>query len=461
MKSILGFLFFVLTGLIFVSCYSDIVHEKSISLIIPVDIHGDFSFKRPIKSLNGIGNGPLYSFRKDCFSVDVSHYYGELNIPIIRYHDVEYFNSKNEAVNISAIFPDPAADVYDPDSYNFSATDQLMKSAMDIGCRVIFRLGENIQNLGSATGSNIPPADFCKWAAVAERVVAHYEDGWSNGFHYKGIMWEVWNEPYNSQCWLGTFDAYCEFYKIVWQYIYTKHPNTDISPSYINSTENRAKLYRCIRDNHLGIGHCFIHHYWEDFAGIEEDAKKFKKELAQYGLEADVILNEWNYLSPDGGWNNLTTTFCAIQTQQAAAWCARQLMYMQAAEDLAAAVYYISDTPGFWTGLYKLDSVGKVVLLPTYDVFKYFGRLYKLGNEITLDGVPQDIYALAASDGSRVGIMIVNYLDIEKKVVFRMDGLQLDDPVVRVKDELYKGNVEWIEISLQPYEVSYISIEPI
>ncbi|WP_455623800.1 hypothetical protein, partial [Parabacteroides sp.] len=409
--------------------------------------------------LNGIGNGPLYVYENNCFSINCSSDFERLNIPIIRFHDVEYFNKQNQAVNISAIFPDIQADALLEASYSFSATDQLMKSAMDIGCRVIFRLGENIQNWGSATGSNIPPADFEKWAMVSERIIAHYEDGWNKGFFYKNIMWEVWNEPYHSQCWDGTFDAYCELYKKVWQYVHDKHPNADVSPSYVCSVENRAKLFHCIRDNHLGIGHFFVHYYWEDFAGIETEITKLKQELTEYGLEADIILNEWNYLSPDGGWNNLATTFCAIQSHQAGAWFAKQLIHMQAAKDLAGAVYYVSDMPGFWTGLYKLDKFGKVVLLPTYDVFKYFGRLRKLGNEITADAVPRDVYVLAASDNRRIGVMLVNYSGKKRNLKLRMNGLSLDNLAVWVKDGLYRGNMERLEVTLQPYEVSYISID--
>ena len=453
--TLVSFFYFVSCDSKFFSTVSVIKYENSISFEPDKGVLS----KCIIKPLNGIGNGPLYGYQNGRYAIDWSTEFNELDIPIIRYHDVEYLNQQNQAVNISAIFPNLDADESKSSSYNFSATDQLMKAATETGARIIFRLGENIQNLGSVTGDNTPPKDFDKWARIAERIIAHYEEGWNNGFRYKGIMWEVWNEPDNHQCWNGTFDAYCEFYKTVWRCIHAKHPDADISPSYAYSAENRAKLYRYIRDNGLGIGHCFVHHYWNDFAGIGEDAKKLKNELKQYGLGADIIMNEWNYLSPDGKWNNLAATFYAIQTQQAAAWYAKQLIHMQAAEDLAGAVYYVSDMPGFWTGLYKRNSKGELVVLPAYDTFRYFGKLYKLGYEVKPDKVPEDTYVLAATDGKKeMGIMVVNDSDKSKEVDVRIKNVRLDEYKIQMKGKKVHATGEKIRLRLLPYEVSFVNI---
>lgn len=424
-----------------------------------IDPNGKLIVKQKIKPLNGVGNGPLYRYQNNRHTINWSAEFKELHIPIIRYHDVEYINKNNQAINISAIFPNSNADESKTSSYNFSATDQLMKAATETGARIIFRLGENIQNLNSATGDNTPPKDFHKWARIAERIVAHYEDGWNNGFRYTNIMWEVWNEPDNHQCWNGSFDDYCEFYKTVWRCIHAKHPDADISPAYAYSAENRAKLYRCIKENGLGIRHCFVHHYWEDFSGIGEDAKKLKDELEQQGLEADIIMDEWNYLSPDGGWNNLVTTFYAIQSQQAAAWYAKQLIHMQAAKDLAGAVYYVSDMPGFWTGLYKRNSKGELVVLPAYDTFRYFGKLYNLGYEVKPDKVPEGIYVLAATDGKKeVGVMVVNDSEESKEVDVRIKDVRLDECKIQVKSKKVQAADEKIRLRLLPYEVSFVNI---
>ena len=458
---------FLLISLHFASCGngSGSVIENEITpldtnaiVFTPADMQGNLIAKRKIKPLNGMGNGPLYVYRDGRFRYDWSETFRDLNVPIIRFHDVEYFNAENEAVNISAIFPDEEADAALESSYNFEVTDQLMKAAVATGARIIFRLGENILNIASATGSNTPPADFEKWAHVAERIVAHYEDGWNDGYFYKNIMWEVWNEPDVSKCWDGPFEAYCEFYKIVWQHIHAQHPKADISPSWAYNAENRAMLYQCIRDNGLGIEHCFAHRYGSDFSKVEIGANTLINELEHYGLNADIILGEWNYLSPDGGFENLTSTFLALQTSFIATWYAQQLIYMQAAEDLAGAVYYVTDMPGAWTGLYKLDSAGDVVRLPAYDVFKNFGELYRLGNEIAPDNLPTGISALAASDGKAMGILIVNSSDESKETSLVINNIQLDTRTITIDDEERPSTSGKLPLTLAPYEVVYVRV---
>ena len=459
MKNILQPFLFILLWFQFISCDSRILLHGSItenknSICFNVNL----SKIEKIRPLNGIGNGPLYGYSNNRFAVDATAYFKDLNVPIIRYHDVEYLNKQNQAVNISVIFPDRQSDESLESSYNFTATDRLLEVAMKTGAKIIFRLGENIQNIGSATGDNTPPKDFAKWARIAERVVAHYESGWNNGFHYTNIMWEVWNEPDNPQCWNGSFDAYCEFYKIVWRCIHAKHPDADISPSYAYSAENRTKLYHCIKDNGLDIGHCFVHHYWSDFSAIGEDTKKLKTELEQYGLDADIIMDEWNYLSSDGQWNNLAATFYAIQTQRAAIWYAKQLIHMQEAEDLAGAVYYISDMPGLWTGLYKLNNAGQMVLLPAYDVFRYFGKLYKLGYEVKPYAVPEDISVLAALNGKEMGVMVVNDSDKERNIKIKINDISLLNRDILINETLYQTDSEYINMTMYPYEVSFVNI---
>lgn len=425
-----------------------------------LDKNGNFAYKRSIKPVNGIGNGPLFLCSKGLFKIDESVRFAELGVPLIRYHDVEYINGQNQAINVSAIFSDFNADASKESSYDFGATDQLLESAMALGCRVIFRLGENIKNTGSATGSNTPPADFKKWARVAERIVAHYEDGWSKGFHYKGIMWEVWNEPDHHLCWNASFDRFCDFYKVVYETIHARHPEADLSPAYPLSVANRRKLYAFIAKHKLGIGHCFSHSYSGDFSAIANLAKSWKQELGDYGLDADVILNEWNYLSPEGQWTDKEKTYRFVRTQEGAAWYAKQLFHMQRADDLAGAVYYVSDMPGYWTGLYEVAdwSTWQLKKLPAYDTFKYFGELSRLGYEIETGSLPEYIYVLAASDKIRVGVLVVNYSATQRSVSFQVTGLPADEPEILVGDEPYKGNVWYIKVPLQPYEVTLVKV---
>ena len=435
-------------------------NTNPVTICIPTDENGTLLTKRKIKPLNGMGNGPLYWYRNNRFNIDWHKNFEDLNIPIIRYHDVEFTNEKqNKAVNVSKIFPDFNADASLPESYDFEATDTLLSAASLLGVKIIFRLGENIKNEWYFAGNNTPPSDFKKWAYIVERIIAHYEDGWNNGYHYKNILWEVWNEPDNKSCWNGTIEQYCEFYKVVCQHILSKHPNIDISPAYALHQKNRLKIYKCIKENKLRINHCFIHVYTHDFSYSKNRVKMLRRELQYYNLNADFILGEWNFYSPN---RNMEQTYYFIQTQQGAAWVAKQLIHFQSIEELKGAVYYASDMPGFWTGLYKLDYKKKnIILLPTYAVFKYFSDLYRLGNEIMLKHIPKNIYALAASDGREIGIMVANYSNKVKKISIHIRNISIMNKIIRIKDKVYESKNEFINLSLEPYDVSYININEI
>ena len=123
------------------------------------------------------------------------------------------------------------------------------------------------------------------------------------------------------------------------------------------------------------------------------------------------------------------------------------------------AVYYASDMPGFWTGLYKLDSEGKVVLLLAYDVFRYFGKLYELGYEVKPDKVSEDTYVLAATGGKKeMGIMVVNDSAKSKEVDVRIKDVCLDECQIQVKGKKVQATDEKIKLRLTPYEVSFVNI---
>lgn len=466
MGKMIRFFLWGIISLIFVSCkskdnYGDFTSNADGGEIVFVasDIAVNSLTKSRIKPLNGIGNGPLYGYGNGRFTIDATAYFEDLNIPVIRYHDVEYFNKQNRAINVSAIFPDAQADESSASSYYFEATDRLLEAAMHTGAKVIYRLGENVLNLGSATANNTPPGDFDKWARVAERIIAHYEDGWCDGYHYKGIMWEVWNEPEQIGSWAGSLESYAEFYKKVYLYIKEKHPNVDISPAHIGNKDKRERFYQYLSENDLGIEHCFAHYYASDFSSIGDLAAELEKDLKRFKLDADVIINEWNYLSSEDGWYNWAPTFYFIQTQQGAAWYAKQLIHMQAAENLAGAVYYASDMPGFWTGLYKRNSKGELVVLPAYDTFRYFGKLYNLGYEVKPDKVPEGIYVLAATDGKKeVGVMVVNDSEESKEVDVRIKDVRLDECKIQVKSKKVQAADEKIRLRLLPYEVSFVNI---
>ena len=129
-----------------------------------------------IRDLQQTNRGPLLA----------GHDYGEqfasTGIRMVRAHDY------NGPFDMSRIFPDPDADVDDPASYDFEATDGLILDLYDHRLELFFRLGESWRGVPS------PRMSPEKWARLACNVVRHFNQGWANGYHLGIHYWEIWNE---------------------------------------------------------------------------------------------------------------------------------------------------------------------------------------------------------------------------------------------------------------------------
>ena len=66
-----------------------------------------------------------------------------------------------------------------------------------------------IKKYGTIASSN-----FEKWAKICEYIIAHYNEGWANGFYYGIKYWKVWTEPNGKKPngdqpnWSGTPEQY-------------------------------------------------------------------------------------------------------------------------------------------------------------------------------------------------------------------------------------------------------------
>ena len=164
-----------------------------------------------IKPMNCVNNGPVGN----------GFYNKAARIPYARTHDTSYWLSYGgeHTVDISAIFPDFSKDENDPASYDFKVTDNYLKSLIDAGTEVFYRLGQRIEH--TVKKYNVyPPEDFGKWARVCEHIIRHYNEGWADGFHWNIKYWAIWNEPDLDAgnkglplMWGGTEEQFYDLYK--------------------------------------------------------------------------------------------------------------------------------------------------------------------------------------------------------------------------------------------------------
>lgn len=369
-----------------------------------------------IKPMHSINNVPLRGADDAMF-----HYVGEAGIPFSRLHDTGGAYGGGRFVDISNIFRNFDADPDDPSSYDFAFTDRLL-NAIDVqGTKIFYRLGATIENHQKIKAYNIyPPKDNLKWAKICEKIIAHYNEGWNNGYRLGIEYWEIWNEPDNypspdDNCmWKGSFEEYLELYKTASLYLKEKYPNIKIGGyascgfyslfenSFIknaNSTSRTEYFVECfhkfmsfVKANSLPLDF-FSWHSYSDVGKNVFYEKYVHEQLEKYGFShTESILNEWNPDIKKRGTledsANVSEMFIAMQNTT-----------------VDMLMYYDGQVHGSYQGLFNPITYEP---FKTYYVFKAFNELYKLKNQVEVSDIPEGVSCAAAAGGDNTAVMITN-----------------------------------------------------
>ncbi len=231
------------------------------------------------------GPSPVYYIE----GVELIEQYRDIGVDMVRTHD--FFGP----TDIHSIFPNWSADPFDENSYDFSESDEVIKSIIDAGCKIFYRLGE------SASDNKIlrqPPENYSKWAEVCKHIVMHYNDGWNNGYHYNITYWEIWNEPDLKGFWNGTSEEYYQLYSITAQTLKNYNNSLKIGGSSVSSIDNLN--YTRLFLEHLVENNVLIDFFsWHCYATTPEELRvnslRVRSLLDSFGLtECEDILTEWN-----------------------------------------------------------------------------------------------------------------------------------------------------------------------
>ncbi len=260
----------------------------------------------PIKRMNAVNNGPIYELHREnpLSSRNNLELYKSLNIPYARLHDAPFFADYggDHVVDVHLIFRDFNADPYDENSYDFTCTDQLLKVIFMAGTKPFYRLGCSIEGHLPKKYAIYPPKDFKKWAIVCEHIIAHYNEGWANGFNMDIEYWEIWNEPNSINMWLGTPEEFNDLYITVAKHLKNRFPYIKIGgPAFCNldsvSTDVWVKPFlQRVKDENAPMDFFSWHGYTLEIDYIINKIKESRALLNEFGFEnTENILNEWNY----------------------------------------------------------------------------------------------------------------------------------------------------------------------
>ena len=435
---------------------------------------------KPIKPMHAVGQPP---FGGGSLSFDFSHieHLKNANIPYSRLHDVNGNFGGNRFVDIPNIFRDFDADENDPASYDFAFTDVLIEAMYSYNVKPIFRLGVTIENQCHIKAFCInPPKDYGKWARICEHIIRHYNEGWADGYTYGIEYWEIWNEPDNAptpeknQMWTGTAEEFYELYDVTAKHLKScfgnsikvggygccgiggifYHPDefgVDCEPWTVDEGYDRymyrAKFFLDFLPYIKEHGSPMDFFSWHSYFNTENTRlldEFIHRKLTEYGYgEIETQLNEWN--NAPGNKKHGSSL--------ASASAAAMMLAMQDSH-VDMLCYYDSRLGASAYGGFFAPMTFEPVC--TYYSFAAFGRLYALGTQVeaAVECEDKGFYALAASNGKKNAVMLVNQTGKVQELTF--DGVDLTDAHIYRIDQTHPMSIAFNANKIDDNTVLYI-----
>ena len=401
---------------------------------------------KPMKPMHGGGQPPIGG--KDM--TEYFHYMTEAGIPFSRLHDVGGAFGGNRFVDIPNLFRNFDADENDPASYDFTFTDHLIKALIDANVEPYFRLGITIENQAYIKPYHtFPPKDYEKWARICEHVILHYTEGWADGFRYNIRYWEIWNEPevQEKMMWCGTDEEYYRLYDVTAKHLKSRFPHLKIGgyascgfyaiapkvvidnethlPGTIPPSEHEQKLMRFfygffayIKEHNSPIDF-FSWHSYADVRRVEKMDAWLHEELDKLGYGGlETHLNEWDPYAKEFG------------TEHHSAEVAAMIIALQHGHTDISCIYDMRTNTAPYCPLFDIRTHKPI---HAYYSLVAFNQLYKLEKQVETVSDTKYLYALAASNGKKHALMIVNVTGAKQELV--IEGADLSDARVSVLDQ--------------------------
>ena len=428
-----------------------------------------------IKPLNAVNNGPKPD-EKEQTSGNFADF-KRARIPYARTHDSAFCPDYGgpHIVDISSIFPDFDADPTLPESYDFDLTDDFLQAIIDAGTQVFFRLGESIEHARKKYHI-YPPKEFKKWAVICEHIIRHYNEGWADGFHHNIVYWEIWNEPNlhienNSPTWGGTTAQFFDFYETAAKHLKACFPHLKIGgPALARGREWGEEFLAEMKKRDVPLDFFSWHRYTSSTEVFMERVEYTRRVLDEAGYtEAESILNEWAYIK---GWtDDFVYSLKAINGIKGASYVTAIMAACQYAP-LDMLMYYDARPRTAFNGLFD-----QITQKPqkTYYALYAFSDLAELGESVAVENC-KDVYCVAATNGSRHGMLLTYYNDDDraprKTLHLAWDGMTEKSKVTVYRTDSESDMIPTLEmvvngpdvelcLDMKLFDVYYVDITPI
>ena len=410
-----------------------------------VTIHAN-EYRGKIKKLNGLGGGP----RSSMFTYNAVKEFRDAGIPFGRTHDIEYPLGAGEFVDIHNIFRDFDRDPADPAAYNFVLTDAYLEAMLDAGTKPFYRLGTSIEHQ-KIKRYTYAPKDFTKWAQVCSHIVAHYNEGWADGYHMGIEYWEIWNEPDISECWLGTYEEYYLLYEITAKLLKKEHPEIKVGGPTVTTPDSRLTEPFLAYVKETGAPLDFFS--WHGYCHTPKEARYYADRsmelLKKYGFDhTESVYDEWNYICDWG--KNITLSMNLHKTAFGAAFTSGVLTMLQDS-DIDISILYDGQVlasigwNSFFSPAPSTAHAGEcgVICEKPYYVLKAWSELARTGEQIAAEIDCPDIYVTAVRGEKEIKALVTYFNDDEchnylppkdDDVTFLLDGAEYTSVSARILD---------------------------
>ena len=424
-----------------------------------------------IKPLHGVNCAP-YSHTGSAF---VTKAFSDGKIPYSRLHDCMGGYGGAHFVDIPNVFPDFDKDENDPANYDFTLTDDYIKSIVNAGTKIVYRLGITI-DWGIKKYHTQPPKDYSKWARICEHVVRHYNEGWADGYKWNIEDWEIWNEPENPPMWSGTKEEYFGLYVTAAKHLKACFPNlkiggygscgfyaitrTGMSAFFQSFVSWFTDFLDCVKENGAPLDFYSWHIYNGDPEEVLAHAAYVRKTLDEKGFtETESSLNEWNY-GAEG------SSHLEKKTMEGASYVAAVLCALQNSGIVDTAMYYVASRLGVYNGLFRAED--NAYLKPFYALCAW-GQLWTLGTCHKPEmNSRKGLYVCAGSNTEEAGVLLSNMGSEDVYTELQMEGLSnvtakfylLDEAhnMVLTRTEIFRGNTVIPVVKVGARSVVYVSL---
>ena len=394
-----------------------------------------------IKVMHAVNNGPSVSGSDQVRGNQTA--YAACRIPYARTHDASFYSvyGGNHTVDVNFIFTDFDADVNDPNSYDFACTDLYMKQIIDSGAKPFFRLGSRIEHEVKKYNT-FPPKDFQKWAEICEHIIAHYTEGWANGFNYQMEYWEIWAEPdldiheeKNKRLWQGTEEEFVDLFTLAAKHLKNRFPHLKIGgPASAGDEEWMERFLKAIKERNTPLDFFSYHWYWTQPYDMTAKCTRVRKLLDKCGYEdVETNLDEWNYVR---GWDeDFVYSIKQIIGIKGAAFNMACMSAAQNCPDIDMLMYYDA-RPSEWNSLFDFYTLEPI---KGYYAFYTFANLYELGTQIESQSDDENVYVIGATDGGKYGGVVTYYTENDnegaKTVTLHIEGVDTASLKLYLTDE--------------------------